>query len=234
MKRKELSIYIHIPFCKRKCNYCDFCSFTDGTEELHSRYVGRICEEIRSASVSAQGYAVKTVYFGGGTPSLLDASLFERVLSTLRESFCVDEAAEITLECNPATAREGFFEKLRSIGVNRLSIGLQSADDTELAALGRLHGYADFEHTGRLGCAQCYRDFSAQLKPSLQKIHGRTQHAGRKPKAFVPDPQDELNQQLNELRRQMDEAVAAENFEEAARLRDEIRALTETQEVTQG
>ena len=147
MKRKELSIYIHIPFCKRKCNYCDFCSFTDGTEELHSRYVGRICEEIRSASVSAQGYAVKTVYFGGGTPSLLDASLFERVLSALRESFCVDEAAEITLECNPATAREGFFEKLRAIGVNRLSIGLQSADDTELAALGRLHSYADFEHT---------------------------------------------------------------------------------------
>ncbi len=94
--------------------------------------------------------------------------------------------------------------------------------------------FAEFEHTGRLGCAQCYRDFSAQLKPSLQKIHGRTQHAGRKPKAFVPDPQDELNQQLNELRRQMDEAVAAENFEEAARLRDEIRALTETQEVTQG
>lgn len=91
--------------------------------------------------------------------------------------------------------------------------------------------YAEFEHTGRLGCAQCYRDFANQLKPSLQKIHGRTQHAGRRPKAFVPNPQDELNQLVIELRRQMDEAVAEENFEEAARLRDELRALTEKQEV---
>lgn len=93
--------------------------------------------------------------------------------------------------------------------------------------------FSEFEHTGRLGCAQCYRDFSNQLKPSLQKIHGRTQHAGRKPKAFVPDPQDELQQRLNELRKQMDEAVADENFEEAARLRDELRALSEAQEVSQ-
>lgn len=93
--------------------------------------------------------------------------------------------------------------------------------------------FAEYEHTGRLGCAQCYRDFAQQLKPSLQKIHGRTQHAGRRPKAFVPDPQDELNQRMSELRRQMDEAVAAENFEEAARLRDELRALTENAEVTQ-
>jgi len=93
--------------------------------------------------------------------------------------------------------------------------------------------FAEFEHTGRLGCAQCYRDFAQQLKPSLQKIHGRTQHAGRKPKAYVPDPRDELNQQMNELRKQMDEAVAAENFEEAARLRDELRTLSESPEVNQ-
>lgn len=90
--------------------------------------------------------------------------------------------------------------------------------------------YADFEHTGRLGCAQCYRDFSAQLKPMLQKIHGRTQHAGRTPAAFVPDPKDVLSARLTELRRQMDEAVSSENFEEAARLRDEIRALTQEKE----
>ncbi len=93
--------------------------------------------------------------------------------------------------------------------------------------------YQEFEHTGRLGCAQCYRDFADQLKPSLQKIHGRTQHAGRRPKAYVPDPQDELNQRMSDLRRQMDEAVAAENFEEAARLRDELRSLTETREVAE-
>jgi len=93
--------------------------------------------------------------------------------------------------------------------------------------------FAEFEHTGRLGCAQCYRDFSQQLKPSLQKIHGRTQHAGRKPKAFVNDPQQERLEKINELRKQMDEAVSDENFEEAARIRDELRALAETAEVPQ-
>ena len=91
--------------------------------------------------------------------------------------------------------------------------------------------YADFEHTGRLGCAQCYRDFSVQLKPMLQKIHGRTQHAGRSPAAFEPDPQDELNAKLQELKQKMDEAVASENFEDAARYRDEIRSLTQEMEV---
>jgi len=90
--------------------------------------------------------------------------------------------------------------------------------------------YAEFEHTGRLGCAQCYRDFSAQLKPVLQKIHGRTQHAGRKPASFVPNPQDLLDQRILELRQKMEEAVAEENFEAAAQYRDELRSLTEKKE----
>ena len=93
--------------------------------------------------------------------------------------------------------------------------------------------FAEFEHTGRLGCAQCYRDFAHLLKPSLQKIHGRTQHAGRKPKAYVTDPQHQRLLQMEELRRKMDEAVAEENFEEAARIRDELRTLSEPAEVTQ-
>lgn len=92
--------------------------------------------------------------------------------------------------------------------------------------------FAEFEHTGRLGCAQCYRDFSAQLKPMLQKIHGRTQHAGRRPAAFAADPKDELNAKILKLRHLMDEAVAEENFEDAAKFRDELRALSEqSQEV---
>ena len=88
--------------------------------------------------------------------------------------------------------------------------------------------YSEFEKTGRLGCAQCYTHFAEYLKPSLQKIHGRTQHAGRHPKTFIPDPQRELEIKQNRLRRLMDEAVACENFEEAARLRDELRSLTES------
>ena len=113
-------------------------------------------------------------------------------------------------------------------------LGKEKKEDTHsgLACSACGLSYADFEHTGRLGCAQCYRDFSAQLKPMLQKIHGRTQHAGRQPAAFVPDPKDELNLRLMELKQKMDEAVAGENFEDAARYRDEIRSLTLEQEVT--
>ena len=106
-------------------------------------------------------------------------------------------------------------------------------DQPALVCSGCGLSYADFEHTGRLGCAQCYRDFGEMLKPSLQRIHGRTQHAGRKPKGFAPDPLTLHNQRVAQLRKQMDEAVVDENFEEAARIRDELRALTEKQEVSE-
>lgn len=94
--------------------------------------------------------------------------------------------------------------------------------------------YADFEHTGRLGCAQCYRAFSEQLRPLLQRIHGRAQHAGRKPAAYAPNPDDVLNARILQLRQKMDEAVAEENFEDAAKYRDELRALTESKEEANG
>lgn len=115
------------------------------TKGLMERYAERICEDIRKASTGE--VEVRTVYFGGGTPSLLDASLIGQMLCAVNDSFEVSRDAEITLECNPATAREGFFEELRAIGVNRLSIGLQSTDDGELSSLGRLHSFADFEAT---------------------------------------------------------------------------------------
>ena len=147
MEGRELSVYIHIPFCKRKCNYCDFCSFAGDDGELQRRYVDRICEEIEKFSTRARGRRVVTVYFGGGTPSLIDAALVGRMLCAIRESLDLSEDAEITLECNPATTRDGFFEDIRAMGVNRLSIGLQSADDRELEVLGRLHDFADFQKT---------------------------------------------------------------------------------------
>ena len=146
-KKKELSLYIHIPFCKRKCYYCDFCSFTEGDRSIEDRYVLRICEELKKSAESALGYCVSTIYFGGGTPSLLDASMIAKMLDAVRSDFELSSDAEITIECNPATAREGFFEEIRAEGVNRLSIGLQSADDCELSALGRLHNFAEFEKT---------------------------------------------------------------------------------------
>lgn len=90
--------------------------------------------------------------------------------------------------------------------------------------------YAEFERTGRLGCAQCYHDFASQLSPLLQRIHGRTQHAGRKPNAFSQSPEAALAEKCAALRQKMDAAVAAENFEDAAKYRDELRALTDGRE----
>ena len=135
-------------------------------------------------------------------------------------------------------------ECMKKVKLNLASGNLQGFLSSVLAVLGTKqkpeepgptcsvcgHTYAEFEHTGRLGCAQCYRAFSQQLRPMLQRIHGHVQHAGRRPAAFVPDPRDELERTLQTLRQQMDQAVADENFEEAARLRDEIRTLTKAGE----
>ena len=106
----------------------------------------------------------------------------------------------------------------------------KSEDKPEVICSGCGMRYEDFEHTGRLGCAQCYRDFAEQLKPLLQRVHGRVQHAGRKPAAFKPDPAALLDEKILLLRQKMEEAVAVENFEEAARYRDELRSLSETRE----
>lgn len=117
---------------------------------------------------------------------------------------------------------QGFLSSVLSV----LGSG-QKSEESGAVCSGCGLSYADFERTGRLGCAQCYRDFSDQLRPLLQRIHGRAQHAGRRPAAFTPSPEDELAARVNELRQKMDEAVASENFEDAAKYRDELRKLAE-------
>ncbi len=144
--KKSLGVYVHIPFCVSKCRYCDFCSFSGKSGQEMDSYVDELCRRIKSFD-RACGYSVDTLYFGGGTPSLMSARNIERVLSAVRFSFDVDSRAEITLECNPATASRQFFCDVRSLGVNRLSIGLQSAVDHELALLGRIHTVSDFVKT---------------------------------------------------------------------------------------
>jgi oxygen-independent coproporphyrinogen-3 oxidase len=142
--KSNLGIYLHIPFCVKKCGYCDFCSFPDKSGEYMSAYVRELCRRIEAESATAKGYEVDTVYFGGGTPSLLEVAELEKIIDSLKRSFDIAPSAEITLECNPATADRQYFEDIRKLGVNRLSIGLQSAVDAELALLGRAHGCKDF------------------------------------------------------------------------------------------
>ena len=141
--KKSLGIYVHIPFCLRKCRYCDFCSFGGKNAEYMAAYADELCRRIEASAKKADGYEVDTVYFGGGTPSLMPVSEMEKILDAVR-GFRVAERAEITLECNPATADRAYFEGVLALGVNRLSIGLQSAVDRELELLGRAHDRADF------------------------------------------------------------------------------------------
>ena len=124
---KDLSVYVHIPFCARKCLYCDFLSF-QAESSLVESYFAALSQEIRSYADSYDDYVVKSVFFGGGTPSLPDAELICGILDLLFEKFHISEDAEITLEMNPGTASFDKMIKYRKAGINRLSIGAQSLD----------------------------------------------------------------------------------------------------------
>lgn len=143
----KLGLYIHIPFCRSKCLYCDFCSFPRADAERMETYVTALCRDLASRAADAADYTVDSVYLGGGTPTILPARLLVRILETVLSRYRVAKDAEITAECNPATGGRETFAEMRRVGFNRLSIGLQSAHDVELRALGRLHTFADFEKT---------------------------------------------------------------------------------------
>lgn len=139
-------IYIHIPYCVKKCAYCDFVSFAE--PESIGAYVELLKREIElSAKRLPMPERIETVFLGGGTPSLLSGAQMTAILDALRERYPIDADAEITTECNPGTATGDRLAAYRAAGVNRLSVGLQSADDGLLAAIGRIHTYARFLST---------------------------------------------------------------------------------------
>ena len=148
--KTRLSIYIHIPFCVKKCLYCDFLS-APCEEADRNEYVEALIDEItyslRPDEDLWDKYQVESIFFGGGTPTLLSCEQIDRIFAALRERFGISENAEITFECNPGTVDEAKIQALVRNGVNRLSIGLQSADDEELKRLGRIHNYEDFVRT---------------------------------------------------------------------------------------
>ena len=137
-------LYIHIPFCSSRCSYCDFATGIYQSE-LVKRYVRALVAEIESSPL--RGARVDTVYFGGGTPSLLEPAQLRRILQAARDCFAIDEAAEITLEINPGSATFDRLRELRELGINRASFGAQTFDDRELAKLGRSHTAADARRT---------------------------------------------------------------------------------------
>lgn len=139
------SIYLHIPYCIQKCSYCDFCSVPK--DETAERYAFALCREIELQRERYAAQNIETVFFGGGTPTILSANDLCKVLETLDRCFPLANDAEISIECNPKTATAEDLKTLRRAGFNRLSVGLQSADDALLARIGRIHAFRDFEHT---------------------------------------------------------------------------------------
>lgn len=155
MEEKEIGLYIHIPFCKQKCYYCDFTSYAN-KEELVERYIKCLKKEIlqyanENKIMSEHGleerYVIKTIYIGGGTPSAIDEVYIINVLDTIKDNFKMRDNAEITIEVNPGTVNKDKLESYRECGINRLSIGLQAVQDDILKCIGRIHTYKDFENT---------------------------------------------------------------------------------------
>ncbi len=159
------SLYVHIPFCQRKCIYCDFYSIE--TVTLMEGFLDALDAEIALASPVGDGETFDTLFFGGGTPSLLAPSELERVMRSLRRAFTLDRDAEITLETNPGTVSLEKLRDYRSLGVNRLSIGIQSFDEKELRFLGRIHDAAEAVRCVELAREAGYANVSVDLIYSL-------------------------------------------------------------------
>ena len=172
MNKRELELYIHIPFCARKCAYCDFLSFA-APERVYRDYMDKLLEEICGQGPNFQEYRVSTIFVGGGTPSILPADLIMELFATLSENFDISPDAEITMEANPGTLTMEKLEVYRQSGVNRLSIGLQSADDKELKYLGRIHSYDSFLKSFQRARQAGFKNINVDLMSALpgQDVH---------------------------------------------------------------
>ena len=140
---KKLGIYIHIPFCKRKCHYCDFISFS-GKQKLIEKYINSLKQEIIKCKIDKEEYLVETIYFGGGTPSFIESKYIIDILEAIRNKFKVLKDAEITIEVNPGTVDEQKLQDYYNAGINRISFGLQSTNSQLLKLVGRIHSYSSF------------------------------------------------------------------------------------------
>ena len=173
--KQTLGIYIHIPYCIRKCNYCDFLSLPLGeTEDCNGieAYVKQLLQEIQKPwKIPENPVTVDTVYIGGGTPSVLSISQISSIISQLRKQWKVDPQAEITMECNPGTVDRQGLMQYREMGINRLSMGIQSAVDHELQALGRIHTFSQAKQAVEWAKEAGFTNISVDL---MSAIPGQT------------------------------------------------------------
>ena len=160
MSKKEIGLYIHIPFCKHKCDYCDFVSFANKEKEI-KKYIEALTTEIQQRHL--EQYKIKTVYIGGGTPSFIDSKYIIEILNLINK----ENAEEITIEVNPGTVDKEKLQSYYNIGINRLSLGLQSTDNNILKQIGRIHTYEQFLTTYNLATEIGFKNINIDLMIGL-------------------------------------------------------------------
>ncbi len=166
MNKKELGIYIHIPFCAKKCYYCDFISYANKTD-LVKKYIIALKREINMKKEEYKFAEITTVYIGGGTPSFIEAKYIEDVIEMIKKVYNIKENAEITIEVNPGTVTKEKLETYKKIGINRLSMGLQSTDNNLLKQIGRIHAYEDFIESYTLARKIGFKNINIDLMLAL-------------------------------------------------------------------
>ena len=168
MNKKEIGVYIHIPFCKRKCNYCDFISYTNKSDKIE-KYIKCLEQEINKFDFSK--YKVSTIYIGGGTPSFIESKYIKQIMNALYNKINIDknkkEDIEITIEINPGTVNERKLQDYKEVGINRLSIGLQASQDRLLKQLGRIHSFQEFIETYDLSKKLGFENINVDLMLGL-------------------------------------------------------------------
>ncbi len=165
-KSKELEIYLHIPFCVQKCKYCDFLS-APASDEIKNAYMEALKRELVKKAVQYKDYEITTVFIGGGTPTAVSPQSILEMMLILRKYYFLRENAEITMEMNPGTVDMESLVLYKRTGINRLSIGLQTTQDRELKAIGRIHGYEDFLRTYRQAREAGFQNINVDVMSAL-------------------------------------------------------------------
>ena len=163
---KNLGIYIHIPFCKKKCDYCDFISYSNKNQYME-KYVEALCRDIRFSAEKAKQYGINTIYFGGGTPSFINENYINKILLEIRNNYNILENCEITIEVNPGTVIREKLQIYKNIGINRISIGLQSVQNRLLELIGRVHNYDEFLQTYNMARETGFKNINVDLMLAL-------------------------------------------------------------------
>lgn len=164
--KNKFGIYIHIPFCVRKCLYCDFLSFACD-KDTQERYMEALYKEIKASSGRLKGKDISTVFIGGGTPSVVDTVLLGRIIEALKENYNIEADAEITMELNPGTVTAESLKEYKAMGINRLSMGLQAWQDRLLKTLGRIHTADKFKESFLLAREAGFENINVDIMLSL-------------------------------------------------------------------